>query len=114
MMGKAAKDEVDEASDYGITLDLVDPTKNQPRPMDAEVQVGQVLFGRYRIESRLGASGMGTVYRAEDKVRSEHAHMDGRVALKVVHAGPDMPASVLDKLRHEFYCAQGLSHPSIV
>jgi hypothetical protein len=113
-MGKAAKTELDETPDYGITLDVGLPHQPVAAAADAEIPVGQVLFERYRIEARLGSGGMGTVYRAEDRVRSEHAHIDGRVALKIVHAGPDKPASVLDKLRHEFYCAQALSHPSIV
>ena len=82
--------------------------------MPVSIGVGAMLLGRYKIESRLGVGTSGSVYQAVDRVRNEHAHIDGRVALKIVHAGPDTPASVLDKLRHEFYCAQKLSHPSIV
>ncbi len=104
-----------EDPDYGITIEMGVPAKP---PVDtlksAQLGPGQVLLNRYRIEKRLGVGGMGTVYEAVDRVRSEHAHIDGRLALKIVHAGADKPASVLDKLRHEFYCAQALSHPSIV
>jgi hypothetical protein len=113
MRGKAEKTDVDETWDDGITMELGAPSQSVGVPA-AEIQVGQVLLGRYRIEARLGSGGMGTVYKAEDRVRSEHAHMDGQVALKIADAGPNKPASVLDKLRHEFYCAQALSHPSIV
>jgi serine/threonine protein kinase len=114
MMGKAAKAGVG-ASDYGITIEVGAPARAAaPATGDVQLRTGEVLLDRYRIEGCLGAGGMGTVYLAEDRVRSEHAHIDGRVALKIVHAAPDKPASVLDKLRHEFYCAQALSHPSIV
>jgi hypothetical protein len=114
-MGKVAKAEVDETPDYGITLDVGLPSQAMGAPAaDADLKVGEVLLGRYKIEARLGSGGMGTVYQAEDRVRAEHAHIDGQVALKIAHAGPHKPASILDKLRHEFYCAQALSHPSIV
>jgi hypothetical protein len=111
MMGKVANAEIDMAADEGITIDVGVPAKVSPQ---VAIGVGAMLLGRYRIENRLGAGGMGSVYQAVDRVRSEHAHIDGRVALKIVHAGADIPASGLDKLRHEFYCAQKLSHPSIV
>ena len=111
-MGNPAKSEF-EQDDYGITLELGLPPQAEDK-VPVDVQVGQVLLGRYRIDARLGSGGMGTVYRADDRIRSEHAHSDGAVALKIVHAGQDTPASALDKLRHEFYCAQALSHPSIV
>lgn len=113
VMVKPAQSEFLE-SDYGITLELGLPSYSDDQASPAEIKPGDVLLERYRIDARLGSGGMGTVYKALDRVRSEHAHMDGAVALKIVHAGPDKPASVLDKLRHEFYCAQALSHPSIV
>jgi hypothetical protein len=112
-MVKPAQSEFLE-SDYGITLELGLPSYFEDPVSPAEIKPGDLLLQRYRIDARLGSGGMGTVYKALDRVRSEHAHMDGAVALKIVHAGPDKPASVLDKLRHEFYCAQALSHPSIV
>jgi eukaryotic-like serine/threonine-protein kinase len=111
MMGNVTKPETDREDEDGITIDVDMPAK---APAQVAIGVGAMLLGRYRIESRLGVGGLGSVYKAVDRVRSEHAHIDGRVALKIVHAGPDTPASDLDKLRHEFYCAQKLAHPSIV
>lgn len=42
--------------------------------------VGRVLDGRYHIEERIGAGGMGRVYRAR------HLRMEHAVAVKVLHA----------------------------
>ncbi|HSO34756.1 MAG TPA: serine/threonine-protein kinase [Labilithrix sp.] len=44
-----------------------------------KILVGEAISGKYRIESMLGAGGMGTVFRAH------HLQLDRRVALKVMH-----------------------------
>jgi tRNA A-37 threonylcarbamoyl transferase component Bud32 len=97
----------------GITIDLAIPrtTASQSPP---DLGVGRVLRDRYLIEGRMGSGGMGTVYKAVDKVRREHAQADAHVAVKVLHAEAHRQPSVLAKLRNEFYCAQALSHPNIV
>ena len=67
--------------------------------------VGETL-GHYRIEARLGAGGMGVVYRAQD----EKLHRT--VAIKVVGGGkvkPDEKARLLDEAR----AASHLTHPNI-
>jgi len=106
-----------------ITVDLLpiaeDPTPrlDTPEPRDsarAELGVGDVLCGRYVIESQLASGGMGTVYKALDQSRSEHTEADAYVAIKVLHEKTRTRSDVLAKLRREFYCAQALSHRSIV
>ncbi|CAN5831193.1 hypothetical protein BH11MYX2_BH11MYX2_30770 [soil metagenome] len=47
---------------------------------EAEISVGSVLDGRYRIDSILGTGGMGRVYRGE------HVGIGKQVAIKVLHA----------------------------
>jgi TolB-like protein/Tfp pilus assembly protein PilF len=70
------------------------------------VTIGQTL-GHYRILERIGAGGMGTVYRAHD----ERLHRD--VALKV------LPSSVLENdearglFRKEALALSRLNHPNI-
>jgi eukaryotic-like serine/threonine-protein kinase len=67
--------------------------------------IGRTL-GQYRIEARLGAGGMGVVYRAYD------ARLQRTVALKVVH---NQSALVLadDHILEEARAASGLNHPNI-
>jgi serine/threonine protein kinase len=43
----------------------------------AEVEVGSVVDGRYRVLAKIGGGGMADVWLAED------AHLQRRIALKV-------------------------------
>jgi serine/threonine protein kinase len=69
--------------------------------------IGKTL-GHYRIESKLGAGGMGVVYRALD------LHLDRPVAIKVL--SPDAIASSERKQRfvQEAKAASALGHPNII
>ena len=65
-------------------------------------------FGNYRIDDKLGAGGMGVVYRATD------VNLDRRVALKTLRstdtANPESEARFLREAR----AASRLQHPSIM
>src|SRR5262249_28733663 len=64
-------------------------------------------FGRYRILSRLGAGGMGTVYLAEDTVLSR------RVAVKVPHLSEADGQTVIERFYREARLAAAVEHPNI-
>ncbi len=107
----------------GITVDLFpiteEPTPDSPPPepesaASARLDIGSVLCGRFVIESQVASGGMGTVYKALDQSRSEHTQADAYVAIKVLHEKTRTRSDVLAKLRREFYCAQALSHRSVV
>ena len=66
--------------------------------------IGEIL-GRYRIDARLGAGGMGEVWRAEDM------RLRRPVALKVLHGAPSAEESA--RLLREARLASQLSHPGI-
>jgi serine/threonine protein kinase len=71
-----------------------------------DVQSGELIVGRYKVISRLGAGGMGHVFLCED------TDLQRRVALKCLIAS----ASAVDvkaRIRHEARAAARLNHPNI-
>jgi serine/threonine protein kinase len=109
-------------SGENVTVDLVpvatqeaaESAPQSPAMARPKLGVGDVLSGRYVIESQLATGGMGTVYKALDRSRSEHQEADTHVAVKVLHEKMRSRSEVLAKLRREFYCAQALAHRSVV
>jgi serine/threonine-protein kinase len=66
-----------------------------------------VLGGRYRLDERLAAGGMGTVWRAEDTL----LHRD--VAVKVLNEGLSSDERFVERFRREAKAAAGLLHPNV-
>ncbi len=84
-----------------------DGNPDTTRPGDlAELEPGTVI-ARYRIVSRLGAGGMGVVYRAHD------AQLDREVALKLLRVGEDGTEGRSRMLR-EAKAAAKIRHPNVV
>jgi len=75
-------------------------TRTDPR-------VGMLLAGRYRLDSRVDAGGMATVYRATDDV------LGREVAVKVMHPALAADDSFSERFRHEARNAARLSHPNV-
>ncbi|WP_436760488.1 serine/threonine-protein kinase [Streptosporangium sp. V21-05] len=71
-----------------------------------------VLAGRYRALARLGAGGMGVVWRARDEL------LHREVAIKEVRLDPNLPeaqrAEARERTLREARAAARLGHPSIV
>jgi serine/threonine-protein kinase len=67
----------------------------------------QVLqqIGRYRVAAKLGAGGMGAVYRAYDE------KLQREVAIKLLHTGPE--DSGRERILHEARTSSALNHPGI-
>ena len=75
------------------------------RPPVAPPKIGDTL-GEYTLESRLGAGGNATVFRALDS--------DGNtVALKVLHPG-HLSDEDLGRFKREYEALQLVDHPQIV
>ncbi|MDJ1639301.1 serine/threonine-protein kinase [Streptomyces pakalii] len=79
---------------------------------DADPGVGRSVGGRYRLLSRLGHGGMGTVWRAHDEV------IDREVAVKEPrvpeHLGESGRNNVHARMKREALAAARIVHPSVV
>jgi len=65
-------------------------------------------LGRYEIRSRIGAGGMGDVYRARDEM------LNRDVAIKVFPATLSQNADRLRRFEQEAQAAGALNHPNIL
>jgi serine/threonine-protein kinase len=70
--------------------------------------LGTTLNGRYRLEARIGAGGMSTVYRALDET------LQRRVAIKLMNREVTSDSDQLERFRREARAVAQLSHPHIV
>ncbi len=78
-------------------------------PVDPHV--GKVLGGKYRVDSRLGAGGFGTVLLATQL----HGQQDlGRVVLKILHADLAQQDNVRRRFENEARAARQLGSPHAV
>jgi serine/threonine-protein kinase len=73
-----------------------------------EVSEGSVIDERYRLLRRIGSGGMADVWLAED------AHLQRRVALKVLHQRFAQDREFVERFRREAEAAAGLQHPNVV
>jgi hypothetical protein len=78
----------------------------------AEPGAGRLIAGRYRLISKLGHGGMGTVWRAKDET------VDREVAVKEPRVPDHLPererANVFERMRREARAAARLDHPAVV
>ncbi len=67
-----------------------------------------MLDGRYRVDARIAAGGMATVYRALD------TRLDRVLALKVMHPTLAVDGSFVDRFIREAKSVARLAHPNVV
>src|SRR5690242_13026475 len=67
--------------------------------------IGSTLAGKYRIDERLNAGGMGTVYRGT------HVLMDKTVAIKVLRPSLAADEKIVARFSREARAASRISHP---
>jgi eukaryotic-like serine/threonine-protein kinase len=70
--------------------------------------LGTSLNGRYRLEARIGAGGMSTVYRALDET------LERQVAIKLMNREVSTDSDQLERFRREARAVAQLSHPHVV
>ena len=86
------------------------PAGNEPQ----RLQAGDLIKGRFRVDSIIGYGGMSTVYRCIDLRRQEHNDRDPYVAVKVLR--PEIAGSreFVVAMQREARKAQQLAHPNIL
>ncbi|MEU4208479.1 serine/threonine-protein kinase [Streptomyces sp. NPDC026206] len=88
------------------------PTQLHDAPGAADPGAGRRIGGRYRLVSRLGHGGMGTVWKARDEV------VDRDVAVKEPRVPAHLPEAVREqvhqRMRREARAAARIDHPSVV
>src|SRR4051812_12844524 len=75
---------------------------------DVDSQLGTVFGGQYRIEERMGAGGMGAVYRGTQ------LSVDRPVAIKVIAPEIEQNAQHVQRFRREAEALAKLQHPNTV
>src|SRR5260221_624089 len=88
------------ADDVAVTKRVIDPMNN-------ELSAGTAI-SHYRIVSKIGAGGMGEVYRARD------TRLDREVAIKLLPAEVSTEADRLQRFEQEARATSALNHPSIL
>ena len=83
--------------------------ENVGRSSGFNVAPGDIVAGRYELQSRLGQGGMGQVFRAIDR------ELDGEiVAIKLLLPHLAQDENVFRRFRNEVLVARSLTHPNIV
>ena len=91
---------------FPLDSGIVSTAVHLPQPED--LQPGQLIDGRYRVEARLAHGGMAAVYRAWDN------RLDRAVALKVIDAELAKRPEYVARFIREAKSTARLSHPNIV
>ncbi len=90
--------------DDGATLLVVhDPSQEQEERL-----IGQMIEGRYRIDSKLGAGGMGAVFRGTQTA------VGREVAIKVLAKDVATDVNAVKRFMQEAKAASALSHPNTI
>jgi eukaryotic-like serine/threonine-protein kinase len=88
------------ASDQEITGEL--------SPVLTPLSPGAVVAGRFEVLSRLGAGGMGVVYKARDR------ELEDVVALKILRLGRFEGPEKTEALKQELKLARRITHPNVL
>lgn len=102
-----SRDDPSDSRD-GSTGDLAGDLPGEFGASSIELRVGPERIGQYEILARIGAGGMGVVYRAR------HAALDKVVALKLLPPQRSPTSDDRQRFRREMRAVGRLQHPNIV
>lgn len=75
---------------------------------DLGIHAGRTIAGKYRLDERIGAGGMGEVYRGE------HLALHMPVAIKVLHGHRAADPDIVRRFYREARASAQLNHPHVV
>jgi serine/threonine protein kinase len=84
------------------------PAHDAPRSEPPDPWIGRVLSNVYRVETKIGEGGMGSVYAAR------HVHLGKQYAVKVLSATIATNATAIERLKQEAIAASSIDHDNIV
>lgn len=76
--------------------------------IEVGIHIGKTIANKYRLDARVGAGGMGEVYRAE------HLSLHMPVAVKVLHPHRAAEVDVVRRFYREARASAQLNHPHVV
>ena len=74
----------------------------------SELELGQVVDGKYRLLDVLGEGGMGIVYLAE------HELIEKKIALKVLRKEYSGKPELVQRFKQEAISASRIKHPNVL
>lgn len=92
------------------SISLDESTLIQKHPQDLpkpRFAPGSVFAGRYLVEKRIGKGGMGTVYKATDKI------LEIPVAVKTMNSDVTLDEKTLLRFKREVILARKVAHPNV-
>ena len=75
-------------------------------PVSSDKYIGEQVAGQFHIRQRIGAGGMGSVYKAEQPDMNRH------VAVKILHPRYLSRPDLVSRFRREARAMSHLSHPN--
>lgn len=97
-----------------IEMSEKDSAPSAPTPQKTDVRAGTVLKDRFLLTKEIGKGGLSTVYKARDLVAAKAGLADAYVAIKIIHAAPDVDPDVIALMHREARRLRSLVHPNIV
>ncbi len=91
-------------TEYSDTTTLC-PSDGTALETSGDPLIGETLAGKYRIDERISAGGMGAVYRGT------HILMDKKVAIKVLRPSLAADQTIVARFSREARAASKISHP---
>lgn len=96
------------------TVDSYEEFRDATEDRVDQLEAGSVINNRFVLEERIGAGGMGVVFRARDRYREEAHDRDPYVALKFLNSEFRRHPDSLMALEREARRHMKLAHPNIM